>query len=844
MTMSSVNENNVKQLFLRIGGMQCSFCVETITKALKQLEGIKETGVSLAHEQVYVAYDSRTTDELTIKDTLKSLGFPIRDADKVMAMEQERHELVHHRNLVFFSLIGVGIAIVLMFLAWNGIQAEWFSLVMLLTSVVMVFGVGHHILKMAVASLRRKILNQHVLMESGAFGGLLGGLMGFFLSPWPMMDYFAAAIFITAYHLLSEHVAALVRMQSSSAVMKLLSLQPPVARIIDDGENEREIPISEVKKGDIVIVRPGESIPVDGIIVKGQSYVDQSLVTGESVPIFKTRGNEVIGGSINYQGVLFIRTTKVGEESFLSQVSRSIQQARALKPNILLLVEKILKFFVPGVLTAALIAFFVWTVGSFILDGKILVDRAVFSSLSVLVMGYPCALGMATPLAMIRGSGEAARHGILMRTGEAFQSFKDVDVVVLDKTGTITVGKPRVTAIHSFRNDVDEENLLLIAAAIERFSDHPLARTIVTRARQEGLNYEDVEVREFEEIAGKGVTAKIGNDFHSIGSLRFLKERNIPLQAFLEEVIGKDGTVVDTIVGIARNDHLLGFITLGDEIRNEAREAINTLTKHLGMKVILVTGDAIPVARHVAQAVGISDVKAEMLPQEKAQIIRAFQRQGHVVAMVGDGINDAPALTQADVGIAMAMGTDIAIESADIILIKDDLQGIIKAHQIGKKSYHKTKQNVLLAFTFNGIGIPLAVLGFVTPFHAMLAMILSVTTVLLNSYLGLVFPKTSRTWKQQYLKNENPNSLRALELTIPTIHCEKCTENITRVLQGREGIFGLKSFPKDKKIIVYHDSTQISSLDIQNQIILIGHAVETSRDYNIADSAISYEMAD
>ncbi|MFV2016711.1 MAG: heavy metal translocating P-type ATPase, partial [Candidatus Heimdallarchaeota archaeon] len=351
-------------------------------------------------EEAIVQFDPEKIDASTIKDTVKSLGYSLRDPNKIRSFEADQEELRHHRNQLILAFLVSGLALTLMGLSWVDYKPTWLPFVMLGLTLIMIFIIGRSILKMAFASFRRGIYNQHVLMEFGAFGGLFGGIIGFFIQPWPMADFMGAAIFITAYHILSGYVSLVVRQQSSQAIQKLMKLQPDTAKVLKNG-NEVEIPTDEVQLGDLVRLRPGESIPVDGEVFEGISMVNQSLVTGESMPVMKTEGDEVIGGSINQNGMLLIKTTKIGQNSFLYQISRSIQEARALKPGILQFVEKVLKFFVPGVLLSALLAFLIWTVGAWIVLGSIQIQTAIFSTLAVLVMGYPCALGMATPLAMI-----------------------------------------------------------------------------------------------------------------------------------------------------------------------------------------------------------------------------------------------------------------------------------------------------------------------------------------------------------------------------------------------------------------------------------------------------------
>jgi cation transport ATPase len=364
----------------------------------------------------------------------------------VRSFEEQEAELRRERSRLFAAGTLTALALALMVAMWLGLRRPWFRWAMLALALTTVFGPGWYILRMAWASLRRGILNQHVLLELGAFAGLAGGLVGLVRPDFPTPDFFGVAVFVTAYHILSGYVSLLVRTSSSQAVQRLLALQPPVARVVREGQEE-EVPIEAVQAGDAVRVRPDESIPVDGVVVEGASAVDESLVTGEPLPADKTIGDEVIGGSVNLWGTLLVRATRIGEESFLAQVARHVEEARALKPGIIQLVDRVLKVYVPAVVTVAIGAALVWTVGLWLVGGRPDPARALFAALAVLVMGYPCALGMATPLAMIRGGGEAAQRGILMRSGEAFQVLKDVTVVALDKTGTITEGRPAVTDV-------------------------------------------------------------------------------------------------------------------------------------------------------------------------------------------------------------------------------------------------------------------------------------------------------------------------------------------------------------------------------------------------------------
>jgi heavy metal translocating P-type ATPase len=644
------------------------------------------------------------------------------------------------------------------------------------------------------------------LLEFGAFAGLVGGVLGFFRRDFPMPDFFGVAVFITTYHVLSGYASLFVRTRASQAVRKLMELQPPSARVIRNGREE-EVPIEYVQQGDLVRIRPGEAIPVDGQITEGASAVDESLITGEPIPKEKVPGDEVIGGSINQAGTLVVRVTKVGEESFLQQVARHIEEARALKPGIIQLVDRILRAYVPGVLAFAGLALLIWVAGARLVTGQPDWTRATFGALAVLVMGYPCALGMATPLAMIRGGGEAARKGILMRSGEAFQVFGDIKKIILDKTGTITVGKPRVVDVFAVQGN--KRDVLRVAASAESPSEHPLARAVIDRAEKDGI--ELLAVEDFEAVAGRGIRARAGNSVVLVGSPPFLRDKGAdltPADRQMREWVEQGKTVV----GVAADGRLLGLLAIADEIKEDAAEAVDRL-KRLGIEPVMITGDNERAARAVAQQVGITEVYAQVLPQDKAAKVRALQEQGYRVAMVGDGINDAPALMQADVGIAIGAGTDIAIESSDIIIVGDRLNAVVDAYHLGRSSFRKTVQNLTLALSFNGIGVPAAVTGLVHPIWAMVAMVASVSTVLLNSFGGRLLPQARALQEKK---------LEEIVLRVPSMHCQGCAGNIEQALRGLAGVASVTA-DHQSKLVTVAVRDDIRQDDLCSAINAIGH---------------------
>jgi len=797
------------KLQVKIGGMSCSFCTETLRRAIGQLDGVEKVNVNLAHEEALVEFDPGRVEEAQIKDVIRSLGYAIRDPKRVRAFEEEEAELRRERSRLLIAAAFSWIGLVSMILMWTGRPLPWAHRLMPALAAGTVFGPGLSILHMAWSALRRGILNQHVLLELAAFAGLAGGFLGMFRPEFPMADFFAVAVFVTTYHILSGYVSLLVRTRASQAVRKLLALQPHTARVLRGGR-EVEIPIEEVRRGDLVRIRPGEAIPVDGEVVEGISAVDESLVTGEPIPKEKVPGDEVIGGSVNQSGTLVVCVTRVGEESFLQQVARHIEEARALKPGIIQLVDRILKFYVPAVLLLASASILFWTIGAWLVTGESNWTRATFAVLSILVMAYPCALGMATPLAMIRGGGEAARKGILMRSGEAFQVFKDVRKIVLDKTGTITIGKPSVVRISAV--NAGEEEILRLAVSAEGPSEHPLARAVVDYAQTVGIAAAPASV--FEAVPGRGVRAAVGGIPVLVGSLRFLEEEGVDLSPAREQARRWEEEA-QTVLGVAAQGRLLGLIGVADEIKEDAAETVTRL-KELGIEPVMITGDNERTARAVAGRVGISQVYAQVLPQDKAARVRELQAQGYRVAMVGDGINDAPALMQADVGIAIGAGTDIAIESSDIIIVGNRLSAVVDAYHIARSSYRKTVQNLTLAFSFNGIGVPLAATGLVHPVWAMAAMAGSVSAVLLNSFGGRLLP-TERPRKQRVV---------SITLRVPSMHCQVCARNIRGALHKLPGVRSVQADVRRKTVTVAVEGGQIVRSELRAALIAIGHSCD------------------
>ena len=764
----------------RIAGMHCSLCTGTVEKALARHQGVEKVAVSLTHEQALIEYDPRLVRPQELLLTLRQMGYTISDPRKLQPFEEQERQLVQEGRrflwatvfslgsltliarpedfwyavleafvalcllgLVFLVLRASGLAnaiagasaalalvVALSWLRQANLLDGWDAWIAAALAIAVVFFLARHILAMAWQSLRRGIVNQHVLLEAAAFAGLAGGVYGLAAGgpDFPTAPFFCVAVMVCNYHIFSEWLSLIVKTRSSQAVRRLLALQPETARVLREGD-EAELRIEEVVVGDLVRVRPGERIPVDGTVAEGRSAVDQSLVTGEPVPVERATGDTVIGGSMNGLGTLLVRVTAIGEASFLQRVVREVEDARALKPGMLHLVDRVLKVYAPVVLSLAVLAVAGWLILPALAGGASDIERAVFAGLTVLVMGYPCALGISAPLSIVRGAGEAAERGILMRTGEAFQGLRLATHVVFDKTGTLTEGKPALREIETAGSS--EAELLGVAAAAEGVSEHPLAKAVLNAALERGVAPAGLE--SFEAVPGRGVRARLEGEEILVGNARFLEESGVPLDALRSRVKALEETG-RTVIVVARGTRALGLLAFGDALRPGAAATVAAL-RRAGVRTLLVSGDNAAAARLIAVEAGVDETHAELLPQDKAALIRKLQQVGSV-AMVGDGINDAPALMQANIGIAMGGGTDIAIESADIIILNNRLEAVLDAREVSRWSYRKMVQNVCLAVLFNGIGVPLAATGLVYPVWAMAAMALSVTAIFFNSLWG------------------------------------------------------------------------------------------------------------
>lgn len=614
-----------------------------------------------------------------------------------------------------------GLAVTIMTFKIIGISAWDLSLFILSTPIVWVAGWSIHY--GAYNALKSRTINMDVLITTGVLAGWGYGVVSMFF-PWLGTEgfgYMEVAIAILAFVLLGKFIEETIRRKSAIAIRKLLELKPTVARVLKDGQ-EIEVPVEEVQVGDILIVKPGEKIPTDGVVIDGYSSVDEKIITGESVPVEKTVGNEVIGATINKTGLLKIRATKVGEETALMQIVRLVEGAQASSTPVQKFADRIVSYFVPIVFTIAGVAFIFW----FFTRGF---TFAFLVLLAVLLIACPCALGIATPTAILAGVGKGAEYGILLRGGEYVEKARKLTTIVFDKTGTLTKGEPLVTDIIAFKG-YKENEVLLFSAIAEKGSEHPLAEAILKKASEVNLNVPDAEA--FEAIPGHGVKAVYRGKTILFGNIRLMQINKIGVGKEVKTHLIALEEKGKTVMILAIGSKICGIVAAMDMLKDNARETITRL-KNMGLEILMLTGDNKRVAKVIAQQLGIDKVIANVLPWEKVDVIKKLQKEGKVVAMVGDGINDAPSIAQADIGIAIGSGTDIAKETGGIVLIKDDLRDVVRAIVLSKETMKKIKSNLFWAFLYNIVAIPIAATGLLSPIIAAGAMAFSSLFVVSNS---------------------------------------------------------------------------------------------------------------
>lgn len=723
-----------EQVTLKVGGMTCAMCVQAIEDVLNRIDGINQVTVNLSSEKAYVTYNPLMTSVSEMRDAIEDLGYEYRgvegEVDEDAEEKSRQADLDGKRNRF---LVAFGFSIPLMLIMFLKIPLPIpMTYFMLLVSVLPFLYVSYPIFTAAYRSLRNLALNMDVMYSLGIGVAYLSSLLGTFnIVLTPEFMFYETALMLAGFLMLGRWLEARAKGRTSTAIKALVGLQAKKALVIRDGQ-QVEVAAEEVQLEDRVVVKPGERIPVDGEVLEGESYVDESMITGEPLPVLMNPGKSVVGGTINQNSVLTIRADKIGKDTVLAQIIKLVESAQGSKPPVQRIADQAVTYFIPTILTIALISFVVWY---FLLDSTLLFGLTVL--ISILVVACPCALGLATPTAVTVGIGRGAELGILVKEGEALETSEKISTIIFDKTGTLTRGKPSVTDIIGV--DMDDRTLLTLAASVEQNSQHPLAKAMVIKAQDNDIVLEDSQ--NFDTYSGKGVSATVKGKEVLIGNRRLLQAYGVEISDIDEDKIFRVESEGKTAVLVAVKNTFAGIIGVADTLKTSTAPAIAELKK-MGIQVAMITGDNQQTADSIAWQVGIKKVLAEVLPPDKSFEVKRLQEEGEVVAFVGDGINDAPALAQANVGIAIGSGTDVAIESGEIVLIKDNLLDAVSGVQLSRKVMGRIKLNLFWAFAYNVILIPVAAgLLYPTfgitfrPEYAGLAMALSSVTIVTLSLL-------------------------------------------------------------------------------------------------------------
>ncbi len=836
------------QVELKITGMSCAACSAKIEKSLNKMDGVDQAAVNLTTERARVKYDVSRVKVSEMIRTIQALGYEAEKAEDIsrdQEQEQRQKEIRQLRMTLIISAVLSAPLLLAMILSVFHVEKSWIAVLhnpyfQLAIATPIQFGIGYRFYKHAYFALRSKSANMDVLIAMGTSAAYFFSVYNLFFEQVPagmMKDlYFEAAAIIITLILLGKYLEAVAKGRTSEAIKKLMSLQAKTARVIRKGVEE-DIPIEEVELGDIVVVRPGEKVPVDGRITEGNSALDEAMLTGESLPVDKKSGDSVFGATINKFGTFKFEVTKVGRDTALSQIIRMVEEAQGSKAPIQKIADQVAGVFVPAVLVIALVTFLAW----FLTGAGI--NKALISAVAVLVIACPCALGLATPTAIMVGTGKGAESGILIKGGEHLEMAYKLNAVVLDKTGTITRGEPEVTDVLSL-NSLTEDEILKTAAISEKSSEHPLGVAIYERGKKKWESLPDPD--KFEAIPGRGIMAVVDDREIYIGTRKLMNEKSIAT-GNIEATIARLEDEGKTAMLMATDNNLEAVLAVADTLKENSREAIADL-QQMGIEVYMITGDNQRTANAIAKQVGITNVLAEVLPENKAEEVEKLKAQGKIVAMVGDGINDAPALATADIGMAIGTGTDIAMEAADITLMRGDLRTIAAAIRLSRKTINKIKQNLFWAFIYNIIGIPFAALGYLSPIIAGAAMAFSSVSVVTNSLsLKRYNPSKSdfrfngaREWEnQKWISNksevvcEKPYSQKGdvmmssetKVLNVEGMSCSHCVHSVKTALGSLNGVSKVDVDLAGKKVTVVYDKDQVQLKAITDSIENAGYDV-------------------
>lgn len=791
-----------------ITGMTCSSCVSHVEKAVNKIDGIKKINVNLLSNIMTVEFDENQTNNEAIVKAVIDAGYGINIIKNKKDSEIKKESIKTNEEIKSMKkrlIISICFLILLMYLAMHQMLYKYFrlpipsiikntfhgtqnSIIFVFTQlllVVPIIYVNRNYFIVGFKRIVKKTPNMDSLIALGATAATLYGIFAIYTIGYGLGHnqinlvekylsniYFESAGTILTLITLGKYLETKAKGKTNDAISKLINLAPKIATVIKDNK-EIEISVDDIQIGDILVIKPGESIPVDGIIIEGSSSVDQSSITGESIPEEKKYGDKVVSGTINKNGYFKMKATKIGDDTTLAKIIKLVEEASSSKAPISKLADKVSGIFVPTVITIAIITTIFW-----IIQGQSF-EFALSIGISVLVISCPCALGLATPVAIMVGTGKGAENGILIKNAESLELLHSVDTIVLDKTGTITLGKPKVTDII---NNIEEKELLQIAGSLEKNSEHPLAEAILEKVKQE--NIELLETKEFISIPGRGVKAKIEDKMYFAGNIAFMKENNILLEQN-EEKANKFLREGKTVLYFASKDKIIGIIVVADVIKEDSKKAIECL-KNKNIEIIMITGDNQVVAERIGEELGIQNIISEVLPQDKEKEIRKIQENGQKVAFVGDGINDSPALVKADVGLAIGNGTDIAIESADIVLTKNSLQDVVNAINLSRAVIKNIKMNLFWAFFYNCIGISIATGIFYLNFGIKLNPMIGAAAMSLSSVCVVTNALRLRKFKIKKVKEKF--NMNAKTIQIEGMQCNHCKMTVEKALSTIEGI--------------------------------------------------------
>lgn len=746
------NGQKLNKVVIKISGMSCAGCAKNIEGKLFEAAGVKKAAVNFAMEQASVEYNPRKISSADLKKIVQDAGYEVVDESREEKKSREMEKTARAAQRMWLAVAFTTPIMVLMIINMLVVRIPYYLPLIFVLAFPVIFIAGWQTHRGSYYSVKKFKPNMNTLVTLGSLVPYFLNLLVFW---FPITSFVEMAASIMTLHLVGRFLEAKARGRASRAIKKLLEMGAKNARILMEGE-EKEVPIEEVEAGQIMMVRPGEKIPTDGVVMEGESSVDESMATGESLPVEKGIGDEVIGSTINRQGYLKVKAVRVGKDTFLSQVIKMVEECQGSRIPIQEFADRVTGYFVPGIIFIALLAFMLWMLfpGFFIpivdffnfpwsntdLETYLL---AILATIAVLVISCPCALGLATPTAIMVGSGVGAENGILIRKGEAIQTIKKVKMIAFDKTGTITKGKPAVTDTIPVKGFTTSA-LLLYSGSIEGVSEHPLGAAIVEEARAGGLELQQVE--NFRAITGKGVIGVVENRLVLVGNCRLMGENNIIYKDYQEDIERLEEEA-KTVIIVAVDGKLAGIIAIADTLKEGSAPAIAEL-QAMGIATAMITGDNWRTAKAIAGKVGIDRIAAGVLPEGKVDEVKKLQEEYGAVAMVGDGINDAPALNQANVGIALGTGTDIALEASDIALVRGELGAVVSAVKLAYAIFGKIRQNFFWAWFYNGLAIPAAFFGLLHPMIGAAAMALSSLNVVLNSLrlkrLKLLTPRKNK----------------------------------------------------------------------------------------------------